>query len=180
MDLSKIVQIRLLKENYKQLPVKEVFDMKYVDKKNYTEFNDQLVKVLGLLTSELPDWDNAPTYNDILDRFDADSHCLLFYYNNECIGWNWGNDNVCFDWINCIQTLPEGELYGGGCFVSRSVERPAYAGLYNYNMIFDFWINKLGYHTIYGYVDWWNKPAFRVNFQNGLTVYNYIHEGTGK
>lgn len=176
MDLSKIVQIRLLKKDYKKFPPKDHFKMVYVDKENYSSFTAELQTVLDLIHGELTNWEDAPTYDIVLQRFEANSHCLLFYYNDNCIGWNWGNPNVCFDWINNIQDLPKGELYGGGCFVSRNVDRPANAGLYNYNMIFDYWINQMGYHTIYGYVDWWNKPAFRVNFQNGLTVFNYLNE----
>jgi hypothetical protein len=178
IDFTKIVQIRLLKKDYKKFPSKPCYSMVLVDKYNYTEYIEEINTVISLIKKELPDWEQAPTLEDILKRFNSNSHSLLFFYNNSCIGWNWGNKNVCFDWVENYQTLPEGELYGGGCFVSRLVDRPPHAGLYNYNMIFDYWINVMGYHTIYGYVDWWNKPAFRVNFQNGLTVFNYIHNGT--
>jgi hypothetical protein len=180
MDLSKIVQIRLLKNDYVKFPSKEYFNMIYVDRSNYHTFTSELQTVIDLIHSELIEWKDAPTYEVVVERFKSNSHCLLFYYNGNCIGWNWGNRHICFDWINKVQDLPEGELYGGGCFVSRNVDRPANAGLYNYNMIFDYWINQMGYHTIYGYVDWWNKPAFRVNFQNGLTVYNYLNDVRSK
>jgi len=174
IDLSSTTQIRLLKEDYKRFPDKAHYSMKYADKTNVDKFSNDLKTVVDLINEELTDWDDVPNYETVLRRFEANSHCLLFYYNDECIGWNWGNDNVCFDWQTNIQDLPAGELYGGGCFVSRNVKRPADAGLYNYNKIFDYWINEMGYHTIYGYIDNWNKAAFRVNFQNGLTVYNYL------
>jgi len=174
IDLSSTTQIRLLKEDYKRFPDKAHYSMKYADIKNVDTFANDLKTVVDLINEELTDWDDVPNYETVLRRFEANSHCLLFYYNDECIGWNWGNNNVCFDWQTNIQDLPAGELYGGGCFVSRNVKRPADAGLYNYNKIFDYWINEMGYHTIYGYIDNWNKAAFRVNFQNGLTVYNYL------
>lgn len=175
LDLSKIVQIRLLKENYKKFPSKDHYEMVLVDKINYRDYLQELTSISSLIKKELPDWNEAPSLDTVLERFSADSHCLLFYYKKNCIGWNWGNKDVRFDWINKVQSLPDGELYGGGCFVSRSIEHPPDAGVYNYNMIFDYWINKLNYHTIYGYIDHWNKPAFRVNFQNGLTVHNYLN-----
>ena len=43
-------------------------------------------------------------------------------------------------------------------------------------MIFEYWIEVMGYNIVYGYIDNWNKVAFRVNFQNGLKVYNFINE----
>ena len=174
IDLSTTTQIRLLKEDYKRFPDKAHYSMKYADKSNVDKFTNDLKRVVDLINEELTDWDDVPNYETVLRRFEANSHCLLFYYNKDCIGWNWGNDNVCFDWQTNIQDLPPGELYGGGCFVSRNVKRPADAGLYNYNKIFDYWINEMGYHTVYGYIDNWNKAAFRVNFQNGLTVFNYL------
>lgn len=180
MNLIDIFQIRLIKADYRKFPQKEHFNMQYINLDNYRLFNREINNVLSYIKTDLPEWTEAPSYKDIIKRFKANSHCLLFYYNKECIGWNWGNKNVCFDWINIVQELPEGEIYGGGCFVSRSIERPANAGLYNYNMIFDYWINKMGYHTVYGYVDKWNKAALRVNFQNGLTVYNYLKDDNGK
>ena len=174
IDLSKTTQIRLLKEDFVKLPHKVYYDMQYVDKTNNLTYSNDLKKVCKLINEELTDWADVPNYETLLRRFTADSHCLLFYYKGECIGWNWGNSNVCFDWETKIQDLPEGELYAGGCYVSKLVDRPADAGLYNYNKIFDYWINEMGYHTVYGYIDNWNKTAFRVNFQNGLKQYNFL------
>jgi len=174
LDSTSTTQIRLLKENYKQFPYKAHYDMKYVDISNIDKYSNDLKIVVDLINEEITDWDDIPNYETVLRRFEANSHCLLFYYNSNCIGWNWGNDNVCIDWQTNIQDLPVGELYGGGCYVSRNVDRPADAGLYNYNKIFDYWINEMGYHTIYGYIDNWNKPAFRVNYRNGLTPFDYL------
>ena len=174
VDLSNITQIRLLKQDYKQFPNKKHYNLKYVDKGNIDKYTNDLKRVVNLITEELTDWDQAPNYETVLRRFKADSHCLLFYYNNECIGWNWGNSNVCLDWETKIQDLLPGELYGGGCYVARNVNRPADAGLYNYNMIFKYWFNEMTYSTIYGYVDNWNKAALRVNYKNGLKDYNFL------
>lgn len=174
IDKKSIVQIRLLKDDFKVYDKKSHFKLVYVDKENYPLYSKELQIIIDLIHKDLPDWKDAPRFGDVFKRFVSNSHCLLFYYKNKPIGWNWGNPNVCFDWINKEQDLLNGELYGGGCFVSRSVDRPSNAGLYNYNMIFDYWINKMGYHTIYGYVDSWNRVALRVNFQNGLKIFEYL------
>jgi len=174
MNKNEIIQIRLLKEDFKPYPKKDHYKMVYVDIENYKDFENDLKRVVSLVHNDLPDWDDAPTYEIVLERFKSNSHSLLFYYNDECIGWNWGTPNVCFDYINLHQTLKENELYGGGCFVSKSVKRPADAGFYNYNMMFDYWINNTDYDTFYGYVDYWNKAAIRVNFQNGVKVFDYL------
>ena len=175
LNSKDIIQIRLLKENYKAFPPKSEYSMKYVDKNNFLEYDKDIKIVLDLINEELSDWELCPDYQTIVDRFDADSHCLLFYYNNRCIGWNWGNPKVCIDWITPLQDLKANEVYGGGCYVSRLVARPPHAGLYNYNLIFDYWIYKLGYDTVYGYIDSWNKAAIRVNWANGLHEFNYMN-----
>lgn len=174
MQLDKIIQIRLLKQNYNKFQRYSYYKLRYVDKNNYTNFISDLNQVVTYIHKQLTNWDSAPTIEDVLKRFESNSHCLLFYYKDLCIGWNWGNPNVTIDWINNIQNLEKNELYGGGCFVTNLIDRPSHAGLINYNMIFEYWIDKLGYDTIYGYVDDWNRVALRVNFQNGLTIHNFL------
>jgi len=34
----------------------------------------------------------------------------------------------------------------------------------------------MGYDVVYGYLDDWNRVARRVNFANGLTIYNFLKE----
>jgi len=120
------------------------------------------------------DWDAIPTIEKCIKRFESKSMCLLFYYNNQCIGWNWANKDARFNWIDLDQILEENEIYLGGMFVTNVIERPADAGLYNYNMVFDYWFKTNLYDTIYGYCDDWNRTALRVNFLNGHIIYNWI------
>jgi len=176
MDLNEIVQLRGIKSEFIKLPNKDHFKLIYVDKTNYQEYINDINTIISLIPIDLPNWDNHPDFNNVVKRFNADSHCLLFYYNNNCIGWNWGNKNVSFDWINIDQKLGPGEVYSGGTFVSKHVDRPRDAGLYNYNMIYDFWYNTANYSTIYGYVDCWNKTSIKRSFQNGGKIFNFLNK----
>ena len=94
MDLSKIVQIRLLKKDYKKFPNKEHYRMVYVDKDNYSSYITELQNVISYIKKDLPDWEESPTYDIVLQRFESNSHCLLFYYKDNCIGWNWNQGNI--------------------------------------------------------------------------------------
>jgi hypothetical protein len=174
VNLDKIIQVKLHKEDLKLLPKKEDYNVVFLDKKNYIHYTDEINTIIRYIKQDLPNWKESPDFNDIVKRFQANSHCILFYYKNKCIGWNWGNENVCFDWVNCSQTLSPGEIYCGGCFVTKSVERPADSGLYNYNMFCDYYLNHLSYNKLYGYIDSWNKPAIRVNLQTGVKFFNFI------
>tara|TARA_R100000742_G_C4275530_1_gene96058 strand:- start:665 stop:1195 length:531 start_codon:yes stop_codon:yes gene_type:complete len=176
MDFDKITQIRLLKEDYKIFERYPHYKIVYIDKKNYLQYTNELQTVNEYVNKQLPNWEESPTHNDIPERFNCNSHCLMFFYKDNPIGWNWSNPNVSIDWKNSIQELLDDELYAGGCFVTNLVKRPANAGLINYNMIFEYYLEVMGYNVIYGYIDNWNKAAFRVNYENGLKPYNFINE----
>lgn len=178
MNFAEIIQLKLIKSNFIKLPSKDHFKLIYIDKINYQEYIKDINKIISLIHIDLPNWSNSPDLSNVVKRFNANSNCLLFYYNNDCIGWNWSNNNVCFDWVNMYQKLDDSELYVGGCFVSKSVNRPADAGRYNYNMICDYLFNEKEYTTIYGYVDEWNKPAIRINLQTGVKFYSFLNKNS--
>jgi hypothetical protein len=174
MNLSEVTQVRLLKEDFKKLPKKDHYKIIFLDKTNFISYEVDLKKIINHIKIDIPNWDESPDYQTITNRFKADSHCLLFYYNNECVGWNWGNKNVCFDWINIYQILQPHEAYVGGFFVTKSANRPSDAGYYNYNMVIDYWFNNMGINKIYGYVDSWNKASIRIILQNNVKFYDYL------
>jgi tRNA (Thr-GGU) A37 N-methylase len=174
IDFEKIIQVRLIKEDFIKLPNKDHFKLIFIDKNNHNEHSSDLKKIIKYIDNDLTNWINKPNYETIIKRFNSDSHCLLFYYMDQCVGWNWGNKNVTLDWINVYQTLNNGEIYAGGCFVTKSIYRPNDAGLYNYNMICDYWLNNLKYEQIFGYIDSWNKAAIRVNLQTGVKFHKYF------
>ena len=173
MELSKIIQLRLSKIDYKRLPTKLQYKLILLDKNNYSNFLDDIELVISYIHNELVDWEDAPTLLDVHKRFHSNSFCFLFYNNEKCIGWNWANPHVTLDWINIHTELKEGEAYTGGCFVSGKVGRPADAGVMNYNMFFDECF-KLGYNSLYGYCDDWNRVAIRLNYSNGAKQYNFL------
>ena len=173
MNLDDIIQVRLTREDFVKLPKKEHYSIAYVDKLNYKNYISEMETVIELLHKQL-DWDGIPDVEKCIKRFNSDSFCILFYYNNKCIGWNWGNPNITFDWINIEKKLKSDELYLGGCFVSKLENRPADAGLYDYNMFFDYCLNTLGANKTYGYCDDWNKAAIRINLINGWKYHNFL------
>jgi hypothetical protein len=176
MSTDNSIQIQILKTDYKKMNRYPHFKMEYVDKNNFSEYVDDLKQVIMYIQKQLTDWPEAPNYTEVLKRFEGDSRCLLFYYNNSAIGWNWFNPNVALDWKTTIQELPENEVYGGGCFVTTLVDRPANSGMINYNMYFEYMLEILGYDVAYGYVENWNRTAKRVNFANGATFNNFLKE----
>jgi len=172
--MDNILQVRLLKHNFKSFPAKDHYKLEYVDLNNYNTYINELKTVIELLHEQL-EWDGIPTLEKCIDRFKSNSSCLLFYYNNNCIGWNWINKSVAFNWIDITTQLQPNELYAGGCFVSKKIKRPADAGLYDYNMFFNYCLNNIdGIDTIYGYCDIWNKAAIRVNYMCGWENFNWI------
>ncbi len=178
MNFSEIFQIKLIKSDFVKLPNKDHFKLTYVDQTNYDKYINDVNTVISLIYTDLPNWDNPPNFNNVVKRFNADSHCLLFYYNNKCIGWNWANKNVSFNWIDIDQKLGPDEVYSGGTFVSKHVDRPRDAGLYNYNMMCDFCLNYQCYSAIYGYVDIWNKASIRLSLQTGVKFCNFLNKNS--
>ena len=78
--------------------------------------------------------------------------------------------------IESIQELSEGEIYGGGAFLSRKVERPPNSGLIFYNLTFDYWLNEMNNDCILQYSDNWNRVSSIMSYKNGFKNYNFIKE----
>ena len=172
MNKEEIVQLRLLAEEHRRIPRRDHYDMKWVTEENFPEYREDLETVIQLLHAQL-DWDGLPDWEDLTQRFAAKSFCLLFYYNTKCIGWNWINESLTYDWKTIVQPLEKGAFYGGGFFVSNLVDRPADAGLSNYNMVFAELFDA-GYKVAYGYCDAWNRVALKVNYANGVKKFDFI------
>jgi hypothetical protein len=171
--VDNIVQYRITKDMFIKVEHRDCYKLKYIDLDNYANYINDFKITIDLLHKQLK-WDGIPTLEQCYERFKANSFCLLFYYNGNCIGWNWGNQNVTVDWINVYKKLAENELYFGGCFVSRLVEKPADAGSQDYNMCFNYCLNVLNANTVYAYCDRWNKAAIRLNLNNGCREYEFL------
>jgi hypothetical protein len=164
--MDNTVQLRLTKDKFVKIEHRDCYKLKYVDLNNYADYIDDFKIIIELLHRQL-EWDGIPTLEQCYKRFKSNSFCLLFYYNGNCIGWNWGNENVTIDWINVYKKLAKNEVYFGGCFVSKLVERPPDAGRQNYNMCIEYFLNVLNAIAICGYCDKWNRAAIQINLSVG-------------
>jgi hypothetical protein len=171
--MNNILQYTITKNEFIKIEHKNCYQLKYVEINNHINYIENLKTIIELLHKQLK-WDGIPTLEKCIKRFESGSFCLLFFYNDNCIGWNWGNKNVTIDWINIDKVLNENELYLGGCFVSKLIDRPADAGVQNYNMFFDYCLNVLNPNRMYGYCDNWNKAAIRINLSNGWKPINFL------
>lgn len=175
MDINKIVQLRLLKEDFKKLPFSENYTTLFVDKSNYQKFILELLCVSDLMHEDF-EWKGIPNEDTLHRRFNHNSHCLFWIYNDEPIGWAWSNYNVTPLWEESIKDLSEGEIYGGGAFLSRTVKRPPNSGLIFYNLTFDYWLNEMNNDCILQYSDDWNRVSSIMSYKNGFKKYNFIKE----
>lgn len=175
IDFSTVKLVKLDKLDFKKIKTENEYSLVYVDKNNYINYYEELSSVADCIKRNLPDWDIKLKPDDIIERFNLDSHCLLFNYKNKCVGWNWGSTIVKFDWITEVKKLPEGVIYFGGCFVCKE-STPPDAGLINFNYIFDYWLNTKKFKTVVGCVDNWNKASLRVCLQNNLRIENWVDD----
>jgi len=168
-------QVILYKENFKEFLYPSHYSMVNVDIKNYTNYKSELTEICNLVKNQLPDWESAPSYHDLEKRYNSNSKSVVFYYNQNPIGWGWYNSDVRINWIDLDKKLEENWVYGGGLFVSKLIERPKDAGMINYNKWLSYCINELGYDVFCGYCHSWNIPAMNVHLGNGLIIENWYN-----
>ncbi len=176
MDKENIVQFRYQSNDFlksENLPSDD-FDIQFVDKHNYSDYIPDFKKLLDWIGSHLKEWKDAPTYDEILERFQNNSYCTLFYYQDEVIGWGWLNTNVAYNFINVNQSLDIGEMYFGGFVVSKRIKKPKNSSKVCFNMMCEYFFDDLQIDTIYFYTDKWNQSALRV-FEN-VEHYKFINE----
>lgn len=174
MDKSKLVQYRMVEGdliNYK--PSKE-YRLSRVDLNNYEKYLGDLNRISNLITNQIPDWKDSPTMDVVVKRFKSNSYTYLFYYKDTCIGWNWGNPNFTYNWIDIDQELEDDETYLGGCFVNlNKKDRPNNAGYIMCYMFFEE-EGRRGFKSMYGVTDDWNRRASLLYYRLGWKTYNFI------
>ena len=174
MELDKIVQYRILNSELNPFTPHPDYSIKYVDKHNYLSNLIDIKTISDLITKQIPDWGEAPNVEMVIERFKSNSYTYLFYYKNKCIGWNWGNPNFTYNWVDIDYRLEPTETYLGGCFVSLNKEdRPNNAG---YSMCYMFFKEELlrGFSSMYGVTDYWNRRASVLYYRLGWKTYNFI------
>ena len=88
-------------------------------------------------------------------------------YNNVALGWGWSNKKLTFNWIDIVSEIPKNGMYGGGTFVTRSIERPARSGVYYTSKWYQYLFKSEQLDYMYGYIDEWNRGFIRMNYQLG-------------
>lgn len=171
---EKDIQLVVYRDSLRKYKQESHYRLVIVDKLNYTSYKSDLTKVVNLIKQQLTDWTTSPNYSDLITRFDINSICYLFYFKDECIGWNWTNKDFTADWVNIEQRFANNICYAGGSFVSNIITRPSNAGMSNYNLFFKTIFDTFPHiDTICGYCDWWNRPAIIVNYKNGFINKNW-------
>ena len=178
MDTLEIIQLRLLKEDFKKITFLENYTTLFVDSSNYKEHLSDLLSVSDLMKLDFK-WEGIPNEETLHKRFEHNSHCLFWKYNDTPIGWAWSNHNVTPLWESSIQQLSKGEIYGGGAFLSRRVQRPPNSGVVFYNLTFDYWLNEMNNDCVLQYSDNWNRVSSIMSYKNGFKNYNFIKEKNG-
>ena len=175
MDVSKINQFRLFKEDFKKISHNREYSIKYIKSNSYQEYIEEILSISRLMHKDF-EWDGIPTEVDIHQRFENNSECFIYYYNNNPVGWTWFHSHVSIDWKSIYQKLNNNELYVGGAFVSKTCNLPPISGFMFYNISFWKWLTEFDYNTIYLYSDSLNRASAQLCYKSGFTKYNFIKE----
>lgn len=175
MDINKIVQLRLLKNEYKRLSHHGEYSLIHLTYRSYLPHLSDLLKISKLMKLDF-EWDGMPDEDDIHLRFKNNSQCFLYRYQQKIVGWTWFHEDVSIDWKTIYQKLNNGDVYVGGAYVSKTCNLPPIAGYMFYNISFSKWLNDLNYNTIYLYSDDWNRASAQLCYKSGFTKYNFLNE----
>tara|TARA_B110000444_G_C18818502_1_gene586439 strand:+ start:141 stop:671 length:531 start_codon:yes stop_codon:yes gene_type:complete len=174
VDINKIIQYRMVDGDLTSHNPPPEYSLQYVDINNYKSFIDDITEISKLIIDQIPDWGDAPTVETVIKRFESNSYTYLFYYKDTCIGWNWGNPNFTYNWIDVDQVLEDNETYLGGCFVNLNKDdRPNNSGYSMCHMFFKQEIDR-GVKSMYGITDDWNRRASILYYRLGWKTYNFI------
>lgn len=173
MDVTKIVQFRLLKSEFRKLEISDSYKLLHLTKENYTHYWNDINNVINLLHADL-EWDGIPDEGGVIRRFNNNSELFLWYYNEKIVGWTWFNKSFTIDWENIVHSLDKNELYVGAAFISKKVNLPPEAGWKFYNLSFHTWISEFKNDVIYLYSDDWNRASAILCYRSGFTQYNFI------
>lgn len=173
MSSETIVQLRLSIDNIKKPIYNKNYSFILVDNTNYENHIDELIHVSHLMKQDF-DWEGTPNEENIHKRLKSNSKCLLSYYDSKLVGWIWGNDNFTPKWVDIIQELNENEIYIGGSYLSKKVNRPKESGQVFYNIWFDYFLTNFNKQYAYSYVDFWNTHSLNLAHNIGMKEYNFI------
>lgn len=173
MELNKVVELKLLKHNLITVDDSDDYSFAFIDISNYKQHITDLLYVSSLMKKDF-DWGGIPDESSLIGRFESKSFCLLSYYKSKIIGWIWANNNYTPYWEDSVQKLNSNEIYVGGSYLSKTVERPSGSGLYFYSKWFEYFLTEMGNKVAYSYVDIWNTRSLELAFKIGMKEYNFI------
>lgn len=175
MDVDKIVQFRLFKEDLKIGNIDTDYWFNQISINDLPTHIDNLNKVIEYHHEDIGDWIGIPTLDIIKERLEFGSHCNLFMYHDLVLGWYWThNDYVTSDWKSAIQKLKNNEIYIGGAFISRK-QKPSPLSSYKfYTQGFKFSLDIEEKDTVYLYSDDWNRASAQLCYKCGFTKYNFL------
>jgi hypothetical protein len=136
MDIQKIVQFRIKKEDYTPPVYSELYQYETIDINNYKSNIVRLLNITKLIDNQIV-WKETPnTEEKLLKRFKSNTVCQLWIYNGNDVGWYWYNNDFTLDWIFINQKLKDNEHYVGGAFCSNELDRPTNSSFIFYNFSF--------------------------------------------
>ena len=173
MDISKINQFRLLKEELSE----HTYDPRYWFKEIKSVDDDPvgLETVIKFHHEDL-DWEDTPDLKEVQARIDFGSYVQLNMYENQVIGWSWTNpDCITIDWKSFYQPLKLNEMYIGGTFFTRKHKPFPNSAMVGYREGFEHYLNYHKKDTLYLYSDNWNRASSMLCYKCGLTKFNFLN-----
>ena len=76
--MDEIIQYKITKNEFIKIEHKDCYKLKYINSNNYVDYIDDLKNTIDLLHQQL-DWDGIPTIKKCIERFNANSFCLLSF-----------------------------------------------------------------------------------------------------
>lgn len=175
MNVSKIIQFRLLKQDLPDFNFDSNYWFDIIDASNINDRIHDIEFVSKIISEELREWKKYPTPTDVIERINFGSICNLWYYKENLLGWHWtNNDWITTDWKTPYQKLKSNEIYIGGAFLSRRYKPSASSSLYFYRQGFEFSLKTQNKNTMYLYSDFWNRASAQLSYKCGFTKYNFI------
>ena len=142
----------------------------YIDLGEF-EREEDINIILNNIYEVLPDWNEAPTLQNIKDRFNVGTRVILQYFNNQIIGWFWYCPFYAKDFLNKEYELPKGGVYCGNTYTIKSIApRSSGARLYSYSI--GYVLTK--YEAIFSYMDNWNVAPIKLCLKCGGVTENWM------
>lgn len=168
-------EMQIHKSEFTPLRIDDSFSTKIISK--FEDGEEEFKNFIHSIDTNLSDWEQRPTLEDIKDRLNGVSKCTMFYHNENksAIGWGWFSHVFTYDWINEVHPLPtDNSTYWGGTYIRKELKIPKTTGLQMYNHGFKLFLSFSDY--MYGYMDSWNIAPIKICHKIGGRQFNFIKQ----